>query len=146
MKFIVGFAALFVSGLVVALSVGNEEKHRVSDDVVRAKRFELIDKKGRVRIEMRMDNDDPVLSFKDVNGRDRVIVFQRADATGMYIKDISGDNRVGLAQFPHGGGLAMHGENGKGSAVYVLMNDKARLDIYNQKGKLSDRWPSDKND
>ena len=108
---------------------------------VRTKHFELVDDKGRVRIEMKMDEGNPVLSIKDENGKDRVIVFHKPKATGVYIKDEAQHTRVGLAQFPHGGGVAMHGENGKHSAVYVLLNNKARLDVYDEKGKLTDRWP-----
>lgn len=59
----------------------------------------------------------------------------------MYLKDATEETRVGLAQFAHGGGLAMHGEEAKGAAVYVLMNKQARLDVYDDDGKLTNRWP-----
>ncbi len=117
------------------------EKETKSVGVIRASRFELVDDQGRVRIEMRMDEGSPVVALKDEDGKDRVLVFHQPDVTGVYLKDATEETRVGLAQFPHGGGLAMHGEAAKGAAVYVLMNKQARLDIYDEDGTLTNRWP-----
>jgi hypothetical protein len=110
-------------------------------DRIRTKHFELVDDKGRVRIEMKMADGNPVFAIKDENGKDRVIVFHEPKATGVYLKDAEQHTRVGLAQFPHGGGVAMHGEKGKHSAVYVLLNNKPRLAVYDDKGNLTNHWP-----
>ncbi len=124
---------------------GNSKSgENLSVEIVRAKRFELVDDKDRVRIEMLLDDGNPVFRLKDENGKNRVVVFHQADATGVYVNDADEDTRVGIAQFPHGGGVAMHGAKGKGSAVYVLMNDTARLDVYDKEGKLAHRWPESK--
>lgn len=140
MKSMICFAAVLLATLAVPLASRNH--HRPDDDPLKAKRIELVDDQGRTRIELAMDKDSPTLRFLDADGNEKISIFDQADATAVYLKDDQGHTRVGLAQFGHGGGVAMHGQDGKGSAVYVLMNDRARLDVYDRDGKLRHRWPA----
>ena len=83
-------------------------------DLVRAKRIQLVDDDGLVRIDLRHDSTE----------------------TGMFILDAAGDTRVGAAQFAHGGGgFALHGPEMRGAAVLYLLGD-GRLSFYDATGEL----------
>lgn len=90
---------------------------------VRATAFQLISADGSVRGELVMHDDQPVFRLKDENGIDRIALFHRADASGLYVSDPEGVTRIGVAQFSHGGGgVALHGPDSKGAAVLYLKN------------------------
>ena len=115
-------------------------------DVLRAQKFELVDDTGKVRMELRMDDNEPVAALKDEKGRDRVLIVHNPEATGLFIRDADETTRIGVAQFPHGGGIALHGPDSKGAAVFVLMNDRPRLTTYDSDGMVTNQWPSQRED
>lgn len=90
-----------------------------SSDVVRAKRLQVIDETGRVRIDLRHDSTE----------------------TGLFVLDEAGDPRVGAAQFAHGGGgVALHGPGLKGAAVLYFKGAGA-LTFYDSSGVVTARFP-----
>ena len=89
-------------------------------DVLQAKRFQLVDGEGRVRIDLRHD----------------------ATETGLFVLDAVGDTRVGIAQFAHGGGgVALHGPSMRGAAVLYL-KERGTLTIYDTTGAVTARFPA----
>jgi hypothetical protein len=88
-------------------------------DELRARRIQLVDGEGRVRIDLRHDDEE----------------------TGMFILDDDGDTRLGAAQFAHGGGgYALHGPGGRGAAVLYLRGDGS-LTMYDTDGAVTARFP-----
>jgi hypothetical protein len=86
-----GLAALTLMGLVPWST-------RVAE-LVQARRFQVVDDTGLVRIELRHDSTE----------------------TDLFIQDAAGHTRLGAAQFAQGGGgSALHGPEAKGAAVLYL--------------------------
>lgn len=89
-------------------------------DLVRARGFELVDRDGRVRAELRHD----------------------AEETGLFVMDETGTTRLGAAQFAHGGGgFALHGPESRGAAVLYLKGD-GTLTFFDAGGEIRARFPS----
>jgi len=81
-------------------------------DVVQARRFQVVDERGLVRLELMHDTA----------------------ASALYIRDQEGVVRVGVAQFSTGaGGVALHGAKARGSAVLYL-KDQGSLTFYDSAG------------
>lgn len=89
------------------------------DDVLRAKKIEMVDDAGKVRAELAIDADGSAgLFLRDTNGRVRGCAVHDDAQTGFFALDEAGQIRVGAAQFAHGGGgFALHGPEGKGATV-----------------------------
>jgi len=88
-------------------------------DVVRARRLQVVDETGRVRIDLRHDSTE----------------------TGLFVLDEAGNPRVGAAQFAHGGGgFALHGPGLKGAAVLYLKG-AGTLSFYDSSGAVTARFP-----
>jgi hypothetical protein len=88
-------------------------------DVVRARRLQVVDETGRVRIDLRHDSTE----------------------TGLFVLDDAGNPRVGAAQFAHGGGgFALHGPGLKGAAVLYLKG-AGTLSFYDSSGAVTARFP-----
>lgn len=105
----------------------------------RASGFQLIAEDGIVRAELILEDGQPVLNLKDENGVDRVALFHRAEASGLYVSDAEGVTRIGVAQFAHGGGgVALHGPDSKGAAVLYLKNTGS-LRFFDGEGKVTNQ-------
>jgi hypothetical protein len=90
-------------------------------DVVQARRFQVVDAAGRVRIDLRHDSTE----------------------TGLFVLDQAGDTRVGAVQFAHGGGgVALHGPRLKGAAVLYLKGSGS-LTFYDTAGGVVHRVPGE---
>jgi len=89
-------------------------------ELLQARRIQLLDADGRVRMDLAHDSS----------------------GTRLYIHDAAGDVRVGVAQFGHGGGgVALHGPGGRGAAVLYLRGDGS-LTLYDSAGGVTARWPA----
>lgn len=89
-------------------------------DVLQAKRFQLVDEEGKVRMDLRHDSTE----------------------TGLFVLDAVGDTRVGIAQFAHGGGgVALHGPSTRGAAVLYL-KERGSLTLYDTTGAVTARFPA----
>lgn len=90
-----------------------------SPDILRARRLQVIDDQGRVRIDLRHDSTE----------------------TGLFVLDEVGEPRVGAAQFAHGGGgFALHGPGLKGAAVLYLKGEGS-LTFFDSAGAVTSRIP-----
>ncbi len=133
-------AALLACGL---LAVATALAPRpAADDVVRARRVELVDDEGRVRAELAIDADGSAgLFVHDVDGRVRASVTHDAQQSALFLMDAEGAVRLGAAQFAHGGGgYALHGPAGRGAAVLYLKGDGS-LTLYDDEGGVTARFP-----
>lgn len=113
---------VFVAALTILLAAILLSAVRVSQtvEVVQARKIQLVDGQGRVRIELRHNEEE----------------------TGLFIMDEAGDTRLGAAQFAHGGGgYALHGPNMKGAAVLYLAGEGS-LSIYDSLGSRTARFPA----
>lgn len=112
------------------------------EDVVRARRFELVDAQGRVRAEIAIDDDGAAgLFVRDDAGRLRASVSYDEAQSAMYLWDANGHIRVGAALYSHGGaGVAVHGEENKGGAV-MYYKDRGTLTFYGEDGTVLHREP-----
>lgn len=113
---------VFVAALTILLAAILLSAVRVSQtvEVVQARKIQLVDDQGRVRIELRHNEEE----------------------TGLFIMDEAGDTRLGAAQFAHGGGgYALHGPNMKGAAVLYLAGEGS-LSIYDSLGSRTARFPA----
>jgi len=108
----------FILVLGVSVAAFASEAGQVPD-LVQARRIQLVDQEGRVRMDLAHDSS----------------------GTRLYVHDAAGDVRVGVAQFSHGGGgVALHGPGGKGAAVLYLRGDGS-LTLYDTTGAVTARWP-----
>lgn len=107
------------------------------DEVLRARKIEMIDAEGRVRAELAIDADGSAgLFLRDAEGRVRGCAIHDEAQTGFFALDTQGQVRVGAAQFAHGGGgFALHGEEGKGSAV-LYYKGAGSLKFYGSDGAV----------
>jgi hypothetical protein len=113
-------ALLAVTGVLLLAAAAEPEQEAVQD-VVQARRIQLVDERGGVRIDLRHDHEE----------------------TGLFIQDAAGDTRLGAAHFAHGGtGYALHGPGGRGAAVLYLKGDGA-LSLYDARGAVTARFPGD---
>jgi hypothetical protein len=88
-------------------------------DLLQARRLQVVDVDGRVRIDLRHDDAE----------------------TGLFLLDEVGDTRLGAAQFSHGGGgFALHGPGDNGAAVLYL-SGAGSLTFYGEGGEILARYP-----
>lgn len=82
----------------------------MADDVVRTRRFELLDTQGRVRAVLACDdrNGAPSLAFLDGSGVTRAIVgISWNDMPQIQLSDADGAARVALVARPEGTGMVI---------------------------------------
>ncbi len=108
-----------------------------SGEVLRAEKIEMVDGEGKVRAELAIDADGSAgLFLRDREGRVRGCAIHDDARTGFFALDTAGQVRVGAAQFAHGGGgFALHGPEGKGSAV-LYHAGKGSLTLYGADGTV----------
>lgn len=107
-------ALLALMGVLVAGTLLAARSPAQVPDEIQARRIQLVDAEGRVRIDLRHDDEE----------------------TGMFILDDAGDTRLGAAQFAHGGGgYALHGPGGRGAAVLYLKGEGS-LTMYDEDGDV----------
>jgi hypothetical protein len=108
-------ACLAVVGIGLALGA----VPRQSVEIVQARRIQLVDGAGQVRIDLRHDDEE----------------------TGLFVLDDEGVTGLGAAQFAHGGGgYALHGPQGRGAAVLYLKGGGS-LKLYDAEGSVTGRFP-----
>jgi flavin-dependent dehydrogenase len=124
-------AALVAVGAVALLGSAASR----ADEVVSARRIEMVDDEGRVRAELAIDADGSAgLFLRDEQGRVRGCTIHDETQSGTFALDEDGQIRMGAALFAHGGsGFALHGPGGKGSAVLYLKG-KGSLTFYRPDG------------
>lgn len=135
---------LLVGALLVVTSLtllGAAASPEGDNQVVRAKRFELVDSEGRVRGELALQDGAPVFSLLDAAGRDRLSLHHDAGGTALFIRDQEGVIRLGAAHFGlGGGGFALHGPDSKGAAI-LYYDESGSLSFYDTDGNRSLHLP-----
>jgi hypothetical protein len=113
---VLSVTVVLLAGLLLLAAVPD----RQVSDLIQARRVQLVDGAGHVRLDLRHDSTE----------------------TGAFIIDAAGDTRIGVAQFSHGGGgVALHGPNMKGAAVLYLKG-RGSLTFYDSLGAVTARMPS----
>jgi hypothetical protein len=113
---------ILVATLTLLVVAGALSAVRVTQtmELVQARKVQLVDDQGRVRIELRHNDEE----------------------TGLFVMDEAGDTRLGAAQFAHGGGgYALHGPKMKGAAVLYLAGEGS-LSMYDPEGIRTARFPA----
>lgn len=130
--------------VIPAVAVGMSAGDDTAADVVKARRFHMVDGDNRVRAELGIDADGSAgLFLRDADGRVHGTLIHDDDQTALYLHDSEGTIRVGAAQFAHGGGgFALHGDGSKGAAVLYLANRRGSLRFFDEDGAVIDRLPA----
>ncbi len=104
----------------------------------------MVDAAGTVRAELGIDADGSAgLFLYDPEGRTRACLIHDPSQSALYLFDDQNVIRVGAAQFAHGGGgLAIHGEQSKGSTVLYQKDGMGSLILRDKDGNIIDRMPS----
>jgi hypothetical protein len=113
---------ILVATLTLLVVAGALSAVRVTQtmELVQARKVQLVDDQGRVRIGLRHNDEE----------------------TGLFVMDEAGDTRLGAAQFAHGGGgYALHGPKMKGAAVLYLAGEGS-LSMYDPEGIRTARFPA----
>jgi hypothetical protein len=114
-RLLVGFCIVVGSAVVLAFT---HPPAQIPE--LQARRIQLVDSSGRVRIDLRHDSTE----------------------TGLFVMDEAGNTRLGIAQFAHGGGgIALHGPDMKGAAVLYL-KDRGSLTFYDESGVVVSQFPT----
>jgi len=138
-----GVGALAVVGLLTMAAVKNNE-------VVRAKRFIVMDDLGRERIVLAADlmaldkNGNPDvtkgtrtgLRLFDENGKIRASLGFSQSGTGLTLSDENGKIRTSLGFDQSGTGLDLSDENGKPRTLLGIGRGGTNLNLYDGNGKL----------
>jgi hypothetical protein len=115
-------AALVAAGLVLAAMAvayaAGQVKAAQAAEVLRARRFELVDRKGRLRAELSQVADgSPCLSLRDVRGKARAQMALLEDGTALLtMNDAKGVNRVWMMETDPAGILFVR--DAQGEAVW----------------------------
>ena len=131
-----GFLAL--AGAAIVAAAGGSG---ASEPVVQAEAFELVSSEGRVLGRWSSRESGPELVMYDSEQRLRIRLVHSNEETALHLKDQGGHTRIGIAQFAHGGGgVALHGPEGKGAAVLYL-EESGSLTFYDEDGATIARTP-----
>lgn len=82
----------------------------MSDDVIRARRFELVDRKGQTRAVLACDADSgaPTITFKDSRDQTRITIgLAWNDMPSIQMNAEDGTARVALIARPEGNGMVL---------------------------------------
>jgi hypothetical protein len=133
------YLALFaLVGLFVFVASTTEK----AAETIRCGKLEVVDSDGNLVAMVGVDNDGSRgLFVYDSSERVRLASIYDQSQTAWYALDSSGTIRVGVAQYAHGGGgVALHGPDGKGAAV-LYYKAKGTLTFYDTDGKVIAQEP-----
>ena len=84
------------------------------EDVVRARRFELVDDQQRPRAALYMDAGQPILGLADEDGNARAqVAINREGSAILRFRDAGGNDRVEIAAMEDGTGLVLSDPSGR---------------------------------
>ena len=101
---------------------------------IRATAFLLIDEKGDVRAQMRMDKAGPALSLADENGTPRAILCVGKPGPWLSLLDEKGNPRAGLRVGKDASVLSLYNEKGKTRAGLALNEEGPVLFLTDENG------------
>ena len=113
----IGMTALIVGGLIVMLGQARPQ----SAEVLRASKFVLVDKEGRQRATLAIENGGPALEDTRGRGVARLQVPKIPDKPSLYLSDPGQSARVELAMTMNG--PVMHFSDQAGTRVRLAANE-----------------------
>ncbi len=131
-------AASFAGSLAVSLFTGRAEASQEKETVVKAQGFELVDKNGKKRASLTLDQDArPMMRFLDGDGNVRGVMRMDKDGNAslnFYDKDDKwllwlGENNTGT-----GLGLAPPTDEKNRINVYVTKDEKGLIECLDKEG------------
>jgi hypothetical protein len=152
-------AALAALGLIAAAALTGPwlAGAAKTQDLIQARKFELVDDSGTVLAMLSADSDGANLilgdkagkaravlstlgdlaglAFRDRVGQVRMALFADGDGTNLALSDTAGKPRVMLAAGGDGAGLVLSDTAGKSRAALAAIGDRAALELHDQAGK-----------
>lgn len=108
------------------------------EDVVRAKRFVVVDVNDKPRASLAVDSDGTKLTLFDKNGKVRVCLGVIEDGPpALFLYDENEKNRVGLGIIEDGPGLVLSDERGNVRASLGVGKNAQELRFFNDNKKTS---------
>lgn len=108
---------------------------------VEAESFVLKDGAGKIRAELNLRKDMPVLVLYDENGKFRVMLDAFKDGPGLILADENGKPRAALAVSKVGPALILRDDNGKTRAGLDVLENEPELHLDDETGKTVWRAP-----
>ena len=128
---VVALLALVLAAILFWLAV-ETPAHKI----LRTEALHLVTPDGDMIAQLETRDGYPLLVLKDENGTERVSLFHNAAGSGLYIADEKTTTRIGVAQFAHGGGgVALHGNDGKGALV-MYFKSSGSLRFFDNEGEV----------
>jgi hypothetical protein len=150
--------AMLASALLALLS-GQVANRGDIAEVVRARKFELIDAAGRdcarleigdggpvlrtygpnqrPRVALAVDNHGPKFRIFDEAGTLRVKLAANDVGAGLHLSDGKGVNRIVLSSEKDDHGLELYDSRGKHRALVSLVGEEPAINFFNEKGRVT---------
>jgi hypothetical protein len=106
----------------------------MTEDIVNARQFNLLDENGKVRARLGMSGNGPTLDFNDENGKLRVYLRVSEDGPVLLFGDESSKPCAYLRVTKEGPRLALFDANGKPRAFFRVSKDGPVLELGDDKG------------
>jgi hypothetical protein len=91
----------------------------VTEDLIRARRFELVDDQERPRAALHMEDGQPILTLADEDGSARVqVAINREGNATLRVRDAAGQERIQIAAMEDGTGFVLTDSTG---AIHVSL-------------------------
>jgi len=132
------FASLVGGGAVSWLFMGTPVFAQKTEvvEVIRAERFEVVDKDGQGRAALGLFLGEPYLSFRDKNGQERAELGLNNGEPGLGLGDKNGKIRAVLYLEDGEPGLWLNDKNGNLRAELSLDKGEPDLSLYDKNDKL----------
>jgi hypothetical protein len=136
-RIVYGFGCLLVAGVVVSAT-----SLQTVPDVIRAKRFEVVNGDGKVVVQLVATENGGVLVIANKDGTPLTAIFAGADGGGLGISNNEGKAVVGIYADADGGAL---GICNKDETPVVLISPNAsgegELKTWDNKGEITSQTP-----
>ena len=93
----------------------------MTEDLVRARRFELVDDQERPRAALHMEDGQPILTLADEDGSARVqVAINREGNATLRVRDAAGQERLQIAAMEDGTGVVLTDSTGTIHASLII--------------------------
>jgi hypothetical protein len=121
---------------VVLLALGATTPGAASrEDVVKARKFMLVDVNDKTRALLAVDEKGVMLGLLDENGKPRVCLTVDKEGPQLTLRDENNKPRAALLLFDIGSGLTLDDGNGETCVMLHAGKDEALLSLYDKNGK-----------
>ena len=119
-----------------ALAKLRAELARARPAEVRARRFILVDEKGKTRAKLDVTEDGPWLGLYDDNGKTRAVLGMTKDGASLDLGDENGNLRAALVMYKNGPELSLRDENENLRAKLSVDKDGPELSLCDENENL----------